>query len=373
MTNLHYSAHKTMPVGFGQTPKSEWLFCDNFARRNTRGSVMRIQQEQQLNPVADEVEALTAVVRPILRGILYAIKKEVVDDLGGYEGIKLRSLPRAYRIGDGDCGICFEYAVHDAMTRGDARVLERINDAAKLCRLEAQSTPRSILFGLEKTGVQQLIDTAGNVLTDDSRLLYGTRGQPVKLKKHLSSIASAFRKSKPALALPPSIRGLWKADLFVGFPDEERWLATTVKINPSQLEGAAGLRIGIVPTRQGQNDAVKRDEDKNLVICPLRHDQDFMQIFYEGWRVVRAFIAADARLPKEAVLPGPVEREVARMLEARRNFPVIDVIDAIAVFGQPELLKTNEHQVEAQLLSRRQANTDMMIAPLPRGPDLFGK
>src|SRR5262249_41171717 len=154
--------------------------------------------------------------------------QDIVAELGGYEGIKLKLLPRAYRAGDGDCGICFEYAVHDAMKRGDGRVLERISDAAKLCRLNAASKPRSILFGLEKTGTQQLIDTAENTLTDESRLLYGTRGQPVKLRKHLSGIAGAFRKPQAALALPSSIRGLWKADLFVGFSDEDRWVATTV-------------------------------------------------------------------------------------------------------------------------------------------------
>src|SRR5262249_41136448 len=116
----------------------------------TKGTIMRIHQERQLNPVADEVLALTAVVRPILRGVLFAIKQDIVAELGGYEGIKLKLLPRAYRAGDGDCGICFEYAVHDAMKRGDGRVLERISDAAKLCRLNAASKPRSILFGLEK-------------------------------------------------------------------------------------------------------------------------------------------------------------------------------------------------------------------------------
>lgn len=94
------------------------------------------------------------------------------------------------------------------------------------------------------------------------------------------------------------------------------------------------MRIGIVPTRQVANDLVRIDEDKNLVICdedknlvicPLKHDQDFMQIFYEGWRVVRAFMAAQAPVPKEAALPSPVEREVARILYQGREYPVLRV------------------------------------------------
>lgn len=329
---------------------------------------MRIQQEKQLNPIANEVLALTAVVRPILKGVLYALKADIANELGGYDAVKLKMLCRALKPGDGDCGICFEYAVHDAIARGDPRVMERINDAAKLCNLAAASRPQSILFGLEKSGSQQLINTATNILTDESRLLYGTRGQPVKLRKHLSGIASAFRKPQAALALPYSISGLWKADLFVGFPDEERWLATSVKINRSLLEGARGLRIGIVPTKQGKSDAVYRDEDKNLIVCPLHHDQDFMQIFYEGFRVVQAFVASDAHVPKEAMLPSPIEREVARILEERREFPVLEVIDAIRPFGQPELLHTDETRGDLTELSKGGGGPllDLMVAPMPK-------
>ncbi|MDA9444328.1 hypothetical protein XH98_35585 [Bradyrhizobium sp. CCBAU 51745] len=332
---------------------------------------MRIREQVQLNPVSDEVLALTAVVRPILTGTLYALKADIVAEAGGYDQIKLKMLPRLYKAGDGDCGICFEYAVHEAISRGDARVLERIEDAAKLCKLNGQAPPRSLLFGLEKTGTQQLIDTAGDILTDDSRLLYGTRGQPAKLKRHLNQIAGAFRNRKTRLALPYSIRGLWKADLFVGYTDVERWVATTVKINPSQLEGAAGLRIGIVPTKQGAKDIVRKDDGKNLIICPLHHDEDFMQTFYEGWRIVQAFIDADGQMPKEVSLPRPAHREVVRILVERREFPVVDVVEAIEAFGQPELLATDDKQVETTTL-KGHSNTDLMIAPVSREPDLFG-
>jgi hypothetical protein len=93
----------------------------------------------------------------------------------------------------------------------------------------------------------------------------------------LSALAGAFKNRKTKPALPWSISGPWKADLFVGFSDSDRWVGTTVKINPANLEGAAGLRIGIVPTRQGRDDRIRHDEAKNLVICPLRHDGDFMR------------------------------------------------------------------------------------------------
>jgi len=328
---------------------------------------MQIREERQLNAVTDEVLALTAVVRPILKGVLFALKEEVVVQAGGREKITLALLARLYRAGDGDCGICFEYAVHEALNRRDASVIERINDAIKLCRINGNE-PQSILFGLEKSGSLQLIDSVAEMLTDESRILAGTVGQPPKLLKHLNTIAGAFKNARTRLALPTSIRGLWKADLVVGYPEREQWVATSVKINPNQLEGAPGLRIGIVPVRQGKTDRVRRDEDRNLVICPLHHDGDFMEVFYVGWRIVQAFIEADARIPKEVSLPRPVDREVAKILAERRDFPVIEVIDAISVFGQPQLLTTDDKQVGLQTLKGNPA-TDTLVAPLSRATD----
>jgi hypothetical protein len=247
---------------------------------------MKVRKERQLNPVADDVLALTAIVRPILTGILYALKADVVAEVGGYSDVKLKMLSRLYRPGDGDVGICFEYAVHEALSRQDSRVVERVNDALKLCKIQSKSYPRSILFGVEKTGAVQLIDTAKGILTDDSRTLAGKAGQPPRLKPRLNLIAAAFRRPSTRLALPSSVRGLWKADLFLGSLETQQWVGTSVKINPSHLEGAAGLRIGIVPTKQGKSDKVRIDDGKRLIICPLHHDADFMQIFYEAWRIV---------------------------------------------------------------------------------------
>jgi hypothetical protein len=58
-----------------------------------------------------------------------------------------------------------------------------------------------------------------------------------------------------------------------------------------------------------------------------------MQVFYEGWRVVQAFLSADAQLPRESLLPRPVDREICRTLQERRDFPVVDVVEALGVFA----------------------------------------
>lgn len=327
---------------------------------------MEIRSEKQLNPVADEVAAITAVVRPILHGILYALKHEAVTDAGGRERLLLRQLPRVRRQGDGDCGICFEYAVHDALGRREPAVTERVADALKLCRI-SDGDVGSILFGAEKSGAQDLIDTAASMLTSESSLLSGTRGRPVKLRRHLTGVATAFRRPSARANLPQSISGLWKADLFVGGPESDKWVGTTVKINASALEGARGLRVGIVPTREGSSDAVKVDERRNLVLCPVPYDGSFMEVFYMAWEVVQQFLMADALLPKEVNLPRPAQRTVARYLADRRDFPVFDVIAALEPLGQPELLQTHEDKAEVVTLSAPSAGRDTtaVLAPEP--------
>jgi len=291
----------------------------------------------------------------------------VVAEAGGYKRVKLKMLPRLYRPGDGDCGICFEYAVHDALMRGDSMVVDRVDDVLSThCRIIGQEIG-SILFAVEKAGVNRLIDTAATMLTSESLLMYGSRGRPVRLRRHLADVAEAFRKRKSPPRLPQSISGLWKADLFLGKTDSDRWVGTSVKINPVQLEPARGLRVGIVPSREGASDAPFKDEQRNLIVCPLKHDGDFMEVFYNGWQVVQQFIAADARVPREVALPRPPQRQVARYLAERREYPVRDVIEALAPLSQPELLDTRERDA-GLVVTRRGAEPEVstVLAPLPR-------
>jgi hypothetical protein len=73
---------------------------------------MKLQVETQQAPIADQARARIALVLPVFKGILFALKLERVHRLGGYHRVTLADLGREYREGDGDCGICFEYAVH---------------------------------------------------------------------------------------------------------------------------------------------------------------------------------------------------------------------------------------------------------------------
>ncbi len=333
-------------------------------------SQVNIRVESQQNPVGDEVSAITAVVRPILEGLLYALKMEIVAEFQGHANVKLLMLPRLYRPGDGDIGICFEYAVHDAVRRSDPAVVERLSDGMKkFCKMKGVQTD-SILFGAEKTGAMRLIDTAEHLLTDDSRLLTGSQAQPIKLKRYINQIAAAFRRPTSRAALPFSISGLWKADLFLGMRDIDRWVGTTVKINPAHLEAAKGLRVGIVPSKELRSDKVRFDEAKNLVVCPLPFDGSFMEVFYTAWGVVQQFIAADAKVPSAANLPVAQHRAVARLLEERRAFTVLEVIEALKPLAQPELLASHEESKSSEPTGGDDALVDTVIAPVALKTDV---
>lgn len=329
-------------------------------------SLINIQVEQQRGCVADEVSALIAVIRPILQGLLFAIKNDVVNQAGGIYDLKLFMLPRVYRPGSGDCGICFEYAVHDAIQRKEPMIIERVHDSlTRFCRVPGNDTA-SILFGAEKTGALQIIGNAGQLLTDNSRILTGSQAQPPKLKQYIKDLTLAFRKQTYREQLPSSISGLWKADLFLGNRDSDRWVGTTVKINREQLEGAQGLRIGIVPARNGYGDNISFDGKRNLVVCPLPYDGSFMEIFYSAWQIAVNFIHADAKVPRPEYLPRGSHRMVAKILEDRRDFPVLDVIESLIPIAQPGLLNTASIEVNTDILQINNNNiNNNLIAPNP--------
>lgn len=328
---------------------------------------MRVRLQTQVNPVSEEVSALIAVIRPILEGLLYGLRADVVREVGGYQAVKLKMLPRLYRRGDGDIGLCFEYAVHHAIRTGHGAVCERVADALDICRVPGQVL-QSLLFAVEKTGKLDLLESVREALTDESRLLYGTRGRPVKLKRHIDQVAAAFSRPSARLALPQSISGLWKADLFLGYSDEDGWVGTTIKVNANDLRAERGLRIGIVPTRQGRRDVVVKDEARNLVVCPLPYDGSYMELFFAGWRIVQQFIAADAKVPDEDALPLPHERQVARELAMRRESTLVKVVEVLAVQAQPGLISSSE--TTATVSAEREPETspvaDSVLAPVPR-------
>ncbi len=335
--------------------------------------IMEIREERQASPVEDPVSALVAVTRPIINGIVQSIGAEYVAAYDSRAEIPIKMLGRLRKESDGDIGIAFEYAIHEAVQRREAIVLERVTDALKLCNIR-RGDPASILFAIEKQGAKQLIGTDLELITDNSRALSGKQGQPVKLKKYLNQLAAAFRRTSTKPNLPQSINGLWKADLFLGSPEPDHWVGTSVKITRTRLERAAGLRIAIVPESAGQSDAIHRDEAKNLIVCPVPHDESFMQIFYEGWRLVQSLCASDFKMPPPAAAHTPLLREVAGIYAQRRDFSVGEVLNVTAPFAQPHLLETRPESVSSTSFQADVSpDTGTVVAPTPMQMELFGR
>jgi hypothetical protein len=298
---------------------------------------MKLLKSIQLERIEDPVRSKFAMVAPVLEATLLSLRRDRVERLGGLHRITLQDLAREVREGSGDVGICFEYAVHEAVASHDSLIHPLASEVLEsFCGIGGGCD--SILFGPEKEGRIPILESVQNALTDDSRIYVGNRGQPPKLKRYIPKIIRAFRRNEERNRLPRSISGLWKADLFIGSPQSESWVGTTVKINPTALQGAQGLRIAIYP-RADARDVPRKDDALNLVRLPLPYDGAFMELFYKSFNLVRAFVRADARVPPPVKLPDAEDRLVTSELEQRATFSVWEVAQAIRDMAQPGLLE----------------------------------
>ena len=286
---------------------------------------------------------LYTLTAPILFGLLVGLKTEVVDSCGGINNILLRELARNYREGDGDCGICFEYAVHSAIRNNNPLVIERIQSALSMCGIRGVATT-SILLGFEKSKILQINNELLNTLTENSVLITGPYGERIKIKKYVEDIQRSFNYRNARKDLPVSITGIWKADLFVGNTDTDMWVAASVKINHLSLRYERGLAIGIVPSRWEQEKPCY--SDKNMIICPLLYKDAFVQFFYSAWRIVKNFLKNDAKMPHERNLASVEELRVSKFLEQKRDVPVLELVDEdLRRLAHPTLILPENKQI----------------------------
>ncbi|MGW4273875.1 hypothetical protein ACWEGQ_16260 [Streptomyces seoulensis] len=297
---------------------------------------MRVLKSFQREEVSDAVMAKFAMVAPVIEATLHSVAMDRIDRLGGYPSWTLHDLAREFREGFGDAGICFELAVHEAIAGRNALIWPLASEVLEdFCGISGGAD--SILFGPEKEGRIPILESVQDALTDDSRVYVGNRGQPPKLKRYIPQIFRAFHRNEERNNLPRSINGLWKADLFIGNPSVDRWVGTTVKVKPGALESAQGLRVGIYP-KVNTADVPRVDDRLNLIRLPLPYDSAFMELFYKSFNLMRAFLRSDARVPPPVDLPDAEDRFIVRELEIRREFPILDVLNAIRNMSQWTLL-----------------------------------
>lgn len=315
---------------------------------------MKYTLQIQADSIAESVRARFAMISPILTGMLYSTKQDLIDQAGGYDKISFEMFCRIYVEHPGDYGICFEYAVHRSIFERDATVYPLVSQVIEdFCKIKGGV--ESILFGAEKKGAVSIIETAKNILTDQSRILVGKQARPAHLKRHLDKIAKAFRSKAHEEALPRTIRGVWKADLFLGSPDPDQWVATTLKTNRRDIEQAAGLRVAMYPEER-RDQGPKRED--NLIYCPLPYSGDFMELFGASFQIVKQVVAARGKLPGRATLVYDDDMTVAKWLTDRGHYPLLEVLEALEPIKQPGLM-------EAQDLESSDDIDVIATAPIP--------
>ncbi|WP_437664864.1 hypothetical protein [Sorangium sp. So ce1182] len=329
---------------------------------------LRVLGSKQLEPVEDRVRAKFAMAVPVLEATLFSLKRARIGRLGGIDKVTLADLAREYRAGAGDAGICFEYSVHDALARESPLIHPLASEVLEqFCGISDGA--QSILFGPEKDGVIPILESVQTALTDESRIYVGNRGQPPKLKRYIPQIIRAFHRNNEQALLPRSIMGLWKADLFIGNKKPDAWVGTTVKINASHLQSAQGLRIGIYP-KTSARDVPRKDNALNLIRLPLPYDNEFMELYYKAFHLVRAFLRADAYVPPPgADLPDSEDRYVAQELEARRDYAVLEVAGVLRSMGQPGLVATPTSPTDIVAQASLSEMSGLAQGPVNNDPD----
>jgi hypothetical protein len=301
----------------------------------------KLSLEIQNDEVREAVRARYTMTASILRAMLYSAQGAIVEALGGPGTITLEQLARVYEEGPGDFGICFEYALHDSIRARHPSIYPIIQDLLHtFCKIKGGA--ESILFGLEKNGKLNIVETATDSLTDEARVLVGKPGKPPFLKKRVGILERAFRSVKHRERLPHSIRGLWQADLFLGSPSAEQWVGTTLKVNREDLKPAPGLRVGVFPS--SKKDGPWKDADKNLIYCPLPYRSDFMVLFSASFQISKQLMHSKGMMPKAPALIYEDDLTVAEWLSDRRLFPVMDILEALHPLMQPGLLLSDVSQ-----------------------------
>lgn len=89
-----------------------------------------------------------------------------------------------------------------------------------------------------------------------------------------------------------------------------------------------------------------------------------MEIFYEGWHIVKEFTNAHGKMPKEIGLSSGLDRIVCKKLVEKSKFPVLDVIESIKHLVQPHLLTVKNSDTIITSMSGAEANVNRIVTPV---------
>jgi hypothetical protein len=304
----------------------------------------------QREPVDEYGRALYAVCRSILRAQLDQLSTDDLTDLNcDRVDVTLRQLAKVIRL-DRDKGMRgdgFEWAVHEAIIGGEARVTEPITDALGRAstKLRGGGPPASLLFGYERAQYLGFLDAVIQNAGKTAVLLPDGSGRPFAFGPW---VTVAARGSKAEADLAARIRMVWKTDLFLTVEGSSRYAAATIKSNWTQLEDGPGLRIAIVPEAKDLSHKRRRYESLHLAILP---DPDgFMGLFNDSYGAVGRTLCTVGKQqgPTYWAKPSAKAERVQEQLEKYATVKVIDIEDALNDAAQQDLIGVENRLVSVK-------------------------
>lgn len=299
---------------------------------------------EQNAPVDERGRALYAVSRSIFRALIDSISDEDLADINtALDQVRMRQFAKIARIerDKGMRGDGFEWAVHEAIMGGEPTVADPVHAAMRRAsnKIIKDAAPSSILFGQERSRFLGFMDAVVDDAGTDAALLPQGSGRPFKFGPWVSVAAQGHTAEEK---LNERIKKIWKTDLFLSTDVDSKHLAATIKSNFAQLEGGAGLRIGIVPesTHKGNSAGVRYDPKSGLWVATLQDPDGFMGLYNDAYHAVaRAILRLGKQIePPYFIKPTPMAQRIQDQIEKYPDALISDIEDALNEAAQQDLV-----------------------------------
>lgn len=340
----------------------------NLKVRST-GDISFVTQKQ---PVDERGRALYAIARSILRAQLDQLTQNDLEDLDRDRAdVTMRQLAKMARLNrdKGMRGDGFEWAIHEAVVGEEPTVLEPLMRAMQKAspKFRQMAMPKSLLFGYERARYLGFLDAIVADSADKALLLPDGQGRPFQFDTWVA-VAARGKVAEPILG--KRIKQIWKTDLFLSDESRHRHVAATIKSNWHQLEGGAGLRVGVVPEAPDLKAGVRWSPKHQLWVSVLPDPTGFMGLFNDAYE---AFAEAVYTMGKHErghyfYKPTPMGQRLQSQLEKYPTAKVVDIENALNEAAQQDLVGV-EHQlvsVDAPSWLHINAARVSTIAPKPQ-------
>lgn len=306
----------------------------------------------QGDPPDEYGRALYAVARSIMRALLDQLGADDLEVLqSDRSDVTLQQLAVVSRL-DRDKGMRgdgFEWAVHEALIGGESRVTELVGSALTRAskHIAKGAVPTSVMFGYERAKHLGFLDAVVDEAGTSARLLPDGRGRPFAFGPWVR-LAAIGPEAEPELG--SRIEKIWKTDLFVTDHIGERYLAATVKSQWRDLEGGAGLRLGIVPEAKDLRSGIKYDSSRGLWLVALPDPDGFMGLFNDAYAAVAEAIYTLGKhtQSKYWAKPSAKAQKVQDQLIKADKASVLEIEDALNEAAQQNLVSVQEQLVGVQ-------------------------